>query len=841
MNLKNNSSELHPDIPPRMSPDKPDHTTGENRFKSRIIFWAGFIVLLIAAACMRCWHLDMPPIDFPADRQKSNTLIIEKMVDGAGLLDFKGPWLELRMLPWLVAKNRVLCDWFDCEIWTLARIFSVIFGLLMVALSPMIGIYSLGGRGVPWTRRYLAALVLMAAVAFNPYHVELSRMITTEPLTLACQAAMVGFFWMAMQQPTRKWVWLLFLIFAGLAVLGKIPSLIWLPSMALYFVFQKHLDTKLKIVFGILYVIMLMIVFRVQEINPFHVFESYETNYALHSGEVDTFIHGEIWTRTYLGRCFLMLTFPGVCLALLGLFIAPWFYRITFLFCLVILYPLNNLNIYNFSHLILPGMVLASYGALLLLELPASNSIVRIPGNPPTGWLAPACRVTGGLLLITLVFLLYPLGPQFDRVDNLRGELIQPADVVSQLRPIPSKISTGDGTGALGYFINHSFPDLEVLIQMDFMPGIASDHYMLDRYGGKCLKILSDSWVAWANIPGEFSGVVVNNRPEVPAALNSDQYTIMRPGQDQRHAGLRCENIRVPHAGGSYSNGMLNVSPGDTFDFDIRWINPGDYRLAVLYTMHQDWNQMVPMPVRAGGLTLNTRSVLCIPKGAAVSATYTVELPPIFPAGIYYFYYFPIRADEWGEVMPKPVPMPLILNCTNESTDSPRFVESRFINTWPLFHDGSKILWQDALHFKDMSVEGYEPSVMAARHGYLIPTPGFKPGRYTLTLTGEATPITTITSRDFNWPEIRVFLPHSPKQPAGSILMTSKKTGRFSLTFDSDKPFDSIRISSILRQAKMGRMPRWLMHFKPAEYGERRYQRINLRGYELKHEPVAAF
>ena len=121
------------DTPP-MKPDDNVYSTLSYMRISRVLFWTGFIMLFLAGFVLRFQHLDMPPIDFPADRQKSNTLIIEKMIGGEGFLDFRGEWLELRMLPWLVANNSVMCEWFNCEIWTLARIFSLFFGLLTVCL-----------------------------------------------------------------------------------------------------------------------------------------------------------------------------------------------------------------------------------------------------------------------------------------------------------------------------------------------------------------------------------------------------------------------------------------------------------------------------------------------------------------------------------------------------------------------------------------------------------------------------------------------------------------------------------------------------------------------------------
>ncbi len=812
------------------------HTMSPFMRVSRVLFWAGFIMLLLTGFVSRFQHLDMPPIDFPSDRQKSNTLIIEKMIGGESILDFRGEWLELRMLPWLVANNSVMCEWFRCEIWTLARIFSLFFGLLTVAITPMIGYYTLGDQGVSVQRRYLGALIMMAAMALNPYHVELSRMITTEPLTLACQAAMVGFFWIAQRRPAVKRTWFICIILMGLSVMGKIPSLIWLPSMAIYFLFTKGLKTKWKIIFGFLGMIILFMVFWLQEVNPFRIYDSYSMKYTVHSTEAGAFMHGDIWQRTYIGRCFLMLTFPGVCLCFLGLFVAPWFYRITFLFCIAILYPLNNLNIYNFSHLILPGMILATYGAMLLLELPASNNIIRFPGTLYSGWRQSAGWVTGSLLLMAFIVLLSPLGPQFNRVDNLRGELIQPAQVVNRLEPRPSRISTADGTGSLGYFINRAFPDMRVLIQKDYMPGYASSHYTLDRYSVDTLKTLSRSWVDWASLPGEFGGLVVSSQLERPINISDSKFMTLIPKPDTQHDGLKINKIRVMRSDANFQNQMLNVSPGDRFSLEILWDNPENYRLAALYTMHHDWKQMVPMPVRKGGLTLNTRAVLCIPESHPFAARYTLELPPNFPSGTYYVYYFPVRANEWGVVTPKPVPLPLVINCSPNVDHAPDKISASFIDAWPLYHDNSKILWRDALHYKDMIVEGYEPSFMAAKLGYLLSTPGSNAGRYTLTLTSDATPITSVTSREFNWPEIQVYLPHSPNKPVGSVRVDSKKIGSFSLTFHADKSFDSIRIMSNLQQAKMGRMPLWLMHFYPAEYGERRYQRINLRGYELKRE-----
>jgi hypothetical protein len=283
-----------------------------------VLFWIGFALLFIAGAILRTIRIDMPPIDFPADRQKGNCLIIDLFRSGDYHLNTRSEWMEIRLYPWIVAKTAWLCGLFSIDIWTLARAWVAVFGMITVAFAALAGYWAAAEPQASRNRRLRLALLLMAAMAFNTFHIRVSRMITTESLTLALQAGALAFFLMAYHNPKRIRYYALFIIFFVLSGIGKIPSLIWLPAYFLYFSFNRAIRLRTRLMGAGVMVLGSFFVLWAYKLNPFSIAQSYMSNYSTISGQAIEWMHNELWIRSYIGRIVLMLTLPGAVFAILG-------------------------------------------------------------------------------------------------------------------------------------------------------------------------------------------------------------------------------------------------------------------------------------------------------------------------------------------------------------------------------------------------------------------------------------------------------------------------------------------------------------------------------------------
>jgi len=787
------------------------------------LFWLTFVLILLLGAWLRAYRLDLPPVDYPADRQRTNMNAVHALIKDTQILDMRRAFLELWILPWLTARTRWVAGLFNLELWTLARLWSFGFGLCTVAGAAAAGFLAADPQWGLERRRRLA-LLFMTALAINPYHVFISRMISTESATLALQMAALVCFWMAWRRP-RGWRWVgLFVLFFMLAGAAKIPSLIWLPGCFVYFMAQRAYDRRLRI--GVFIALLLAVgaVFWVYKLNPFTLYEDYSRRYAWFASQAQGWIGSEPWTRTYLTRLALMLTLPGVLLAAVGLLTAPWLFRITMLTFLVLFYGLVNLNTYNFAHAIIPGMALAAWGVDGLVWMAAAS------GSSAAGSARLRAALAVGLILL-VILVLAPFGPDPARHPQPRADVLRAAEVIRRLAPPGTIVRHDEPEGSLGYLLRQY--DDSLSRELDLMTGY---YFSFDRFGEQPVRNAARSWVAWASLPGEPRGLLFSREPErQPDAAEFEGFVAVAGVRSDPPLAVEAETFFVPKELYQAAAHEIRVEPGQQLRIGIRWRNPDHARVAGIRWSSSEWRRYIPVPLRAGGFGIQYGGVLCVPPLDQQTAFYTFELPPSLPVGVYYVNYYPLPEVRWTDVERGFAAFPFTIRCEGAG-ESQRTMARDFAELYPMLLDDDPRLWSAHRWFRNMRVIGYET---IEEGNYLLSCPRSEPGIYRLTLGGEALPVPDARDPDALWPELSIFLPEDRQRVAATITLASDRPGRFSAEFVAHAPFDSLLIHVPPARGRQMEKPLWTFDFVPEDFG-RQLTRLRSAALELKRPLFSA-
>lgn len=849
-------------------------------------FWIFFLMILVAGGALRAWRLDMPPFDFPADRQETNASAIARMMDGEPLLPHgsASAWIELRLLPWLTAHTSFLRATLHCEIWTLARLWSLAFALLMLAMTALAGYWAAAVPGAPRARRRRIALLWMAALAFNPYHIQLSRMIMTESLTLSMQMCALAFFWLAYRNPGKILYFMAFFLFFILSGWAKLPSLVWLPGFAIYFLMHPMMRRRAGLAsLGLVgFILGLAAVFLIYKMNPLAVFSQYKEKYPYFAQHLQFWMGTPMWTKAYLSRIVLMLTLPGVLFALLGFLTAPWLFRITILVCLGLFYGLVNLNIYNFCHFIIPGTALAAWGVNALIEATSgetASSIFASWGEGPERWQRRLLQATGLALAAGCIVGLYPAGP----ADNTaygqpRGEVLQAVEVFKKLVPPGTPVYHDDAEKSLSYMA-HISVDTYSKDKLDLRSGY---YYLFERFTDRPLQYASAAWVKWASQPGEPPGVLFTQLPgdlspaekakylavsttrpagpaptpaptpapaagrfqptplpaptptplprPQPAATPAPPAPASSPAASAPGLPLEATTLFMPLDSYDAARQMLLVHPGRAVTVGITWKNPRKFPLAGIRWKSGRWNQYVSVPVREGGLAMSTGGALCIPEGNPVTAFYTFEIPAGFPVGDYSVTVYPLSPGPWHEPEQGFATLPFKIQCDSDVVPS-EVIERPFRDLYPAQYDAPPWLWPNLRAFRpmqDAGLEGYRFGGLTQT--YFLSCPMFAPALYEVVIRGEAEPLSGSSDPATAWPVVEVYLPYDLSQPAARVTLNSRRSGEYRATFTALQPFDGVMLKAIADSG--GETPLWTPDFAetPLKVGK---QVLSLRGVRL--------
>lgn len=801
-----------------------------------VVFWVALVLICLGGAAARCFRIDMPPVDFPADRQKSNCMRADQFIrHEIKLLDNK-QWNEVPFYPWLVARSAGVAKMLGMELWTEARLWSIFFGAATILFAGLAGFWA-AAREAPW-RRCLAGLLLAAALAANPYHIATSRMITTESLTVALQAAALAFFLRAYQrlgQRREAWRfgldWALFLVAFGLAGMAKIPSLIWLPGYFLLFVTHRSLNNRVR--WGGLAAIVLctLAVFWVYKLNPFTLISSFKTTYQGLAKETAGWYTNILWVRSYVGRVVLMLTLPGAIFAVIGFLSAPWLFRLTMACYLAMFYFLNNLNTYNFVYGILPGMALAVWGVLLLADIPR---LLRRERSGPA-WAGRLETGAALALIFAIVFIAYPQGPNTAEPVP-QGEIVQALSVIGRIVPPKVDVSNDDGQAVLSYLLvkeqgRHNTSTMDQLYIKKEIPF----QYMLDRFGEHIFMDVTDAWLKWASVPGEFNGLLYCEKPS-PFAAGRQGFVAMSRNRDQAKAPntLEAETFLVEGEKWDPATRTLKVAPGKPFQIGITWYNSPGAKLAGVALQNKEWNQLLPVPVREGGCAIQRGGLLCLPVGPSGTSYYTFEPPANFPAGHYQLYYYPIMEGHWSDKPAKLDPIPFMIQVGTEKVPGAvpaTVVSEKYCNLYPAVYDRQPALWNDAARFRDMQAEGF---ILDRSCGNFLACPGSPAGKYELAVRGSGVPILSKDGPEYLWPKVSVFLSSNPNAAVGTVDVAGEDTGVFTVRFTAAQPFDTIQLKTEIIGAVSGRLPVWVTDFRKVSYGVQGQQYARLRGVTLR-------
>ena len=799
-------------------------------------FWLAVAAIFIGGAILRTLRIDMPPLDFPSDRQKSNMRMIEAFISGgASLFGSRSSFVEIGLYPWIVAHTRWICAIFNCELWTLARIWALIFGMITVGFAGLAGYWL--PLGVTSSRNYRlrSALIFMAAMAFDPYHIRLSRMITTESLTMACQAAALAFFLMAW----HKNFWrnaVIFLIFFMLSGMGKIPSMIWLPGYFLYLLFSRQITWRVKGIGLILAAVGVMVVFAVYRLNPFTMFQDYATKYSHFSGQALAWMHNPLWIRSYIGRTVMMVTFPGAILAVIGFLVAPWLFRLTLLCFLIPFFFLNNLNTYNFCHVILPGLALAVYGANLIIDRTSLRGIAmfRDSGGRFRAWLHPASQGAGALAVLAFIYILFPLGPNQPIDPKPRGDIIQAVDVIRDKVPADRRVITDEGSATLSYMLEYALGRESSYTSQFYDPKLG-DYYMTNgRFTDRSFLMCSLGWVHWASIPGEFNGLLINDQREGIEAIDTSKFSSCTSRSGQQQTPFEADTVYVPRDRFDPKRFTIAVKPGDSFQLGIKWRNLRGNALAGVTLYHEGWKDFLPVPLRTGGFATNRGGVLCIPPGETSSGVYTIEVPKSFPVGKYRLVYYPLLDGHWDAEIKAPITMPFQLVVTPRPVENGLvndYIECKFQDIYPMRYDRQPTLWTNSWFYKDMVPDGvtYDWPI-----DFMLSTPGLKAGNYRLTVRGSGVPITDPDTPDLLWPTLYVYAMNNPEKELGNVAFASEDVGDFSVDIQVPTDFDMLKLQMVIRGAAFGKMPIWLRDFQPRGYGPLGQQFVAMRSLRFE-------
>lgn len=798
---------------------------------------------------LRCWRLDMPPLDNPAARQRSNLFAMESFVHNAPILAARTEFHEFQLYPWLAAKTFapgqpdagreiVSYGFIHCKLWTWARGWSVFWSLWMIAFAAVVGYWSVASARVGPVRRWTFALLAMAAVAFNPYHIALSRLTMTEPMTLAFQTMALAFFLLAMARPHRIAYHALFIVFFTLAGLAKIPSLVWLPVFAWGYLANRRISSFWKIAIVAAGLAGLAVVFWVYKLNPFTAVQTYAARYSSHAGQMQSWLFHELWYKSYFTRVAFMLTVPGMILAAVGLLVAPWTYRTTMLLLLAAFYFLNNLQSYNFSHMILPGMMLALFGANFIVEAGANRNLALGPrAQSPTPRRFLRLHQAYGLAIVLAIMSFMGLTPPHDLTAEPYGYYIQALNVIDRYVPKDAPINTNDQifeyyAKSLSYRKRVNYKSQAQVADGAF--------YSFDR--STVAHDLAGAWVRWASLPGEYAALLLDNKPALMDEAEAAGYARLAKSGPAL-PGLDVEAVLLPKASLDSREKVVRVEPGKSVSIGIAWNNtgdaaaPGGYRLARLISRLDKWNQLYPPPIREGGAIRGSGDLLCIPAKGRQTVRYTFDFPKSMPAGQYALWFYPIAEEAAGgaqDSVTRWYGLPFVFEVVQSPEPTGAAIECRMIDLYP-----DTYLWEYLRpnrfdRFADWKLDSV---VQAGNIVRILPCPGSPSGRYRLTLTGSGTPIYgNDNGKPKNlWPTVDVYLASRQDQPAATVVFASDRIRPFTAEFVADKPFDSVKFAIKTIVNSSGRTPFWLTDFDPSTtYGPEAHQSIRMGAVKLE-------
>lgn len=801
----------------------------------RLWFLLAMAVVFVWGWSIRVWRLDMPPFDNPAARQRSNMVAMQSFIEGAPILAARSEFHELQLYPWLTAKTYGLSRG---EMWTWARQWSVFWSMLMVAFAAVVGYWSVASARISTTRRWLFALLAMAAVAFNPYHIALSRITMTEPMTLAFQTMALSFFLIAMARPHKLAFHVLFIVFFTLAGLAKIPSLVWLPAFALGYLANRRISLVWKIAIIAAGLVGLAIVFWVYKLNPFTMIQTYAARYSAHAGQTQSWLFHEIWYKSYFTRVALMLTVPGMILAAIGMLVAPWTYRMTMLFLLVAFYFLNNLQSYNFSHMILPGMMLALFGANFIIEAGSNRNLALGPRvQMPTPHRIRRLHQAYGLALVLCILALARLNPAHDLTAEPYGQYIQALRVIDQYVPKDAPLNTNDQI--FDYYAKY-LSKRKLVSFKENVDVAAGAFFSFNRTS--VAHDLANSWVRWSSLPGEYASLLLDNKPAIMNDAEMAGYARLSKS-GQVFPGLDVEAVLLPHANIDSRQSVVRVEPGKSVSIGLQWNNTGDaaapegYRLARLISRLDKWNQLYPPPIREGGMVKGRGDLLCIPARGRHTVRYTFEFPKNFPAGQYALSYYPITEEAASgsqDVMARWYGLPFVFEVAPSPDPTGIAIERPMIELYP-----DAYLWENlrSNNFNHFAERELASVTMAGNIVRIMPCPGSPSGRYRLTLTGSGTPIYSSENNAPKnlWPTVDVYLAEKQEKPTATIAFASSRTSAFTAEFVAERPFDSIKFLIKTSGASSGRTPFWLTDFDPSTtFGPEALQYIHMGTVKLE-------
>jgi hypothetical protein len=796
---------------------------------------AVYLAILATAGAIRTYRMDMPPFDYPEARQMWNVYLAKRLMDGASIFDARHGWVELQIHPFLYARTAWIADRLGWELWTWGRFWSILCGTLTVALAPL-AMWWAPAPGTRRTRRWRLALLFMAAMAFNPYHVYMSRMLITEPLTLMLQMTTLIFFWRYYRDSGRYGSLALFFLFLILSGWAKIPSLIWMPGFLLYLLFRPGIGwIRRASVIGLVSVCGLAVLW-LYGLNPFKIFSRFAEDYPIWTQQFLDWKGNVLWYRTYLGKNLLMMTVPGLVFAAIGLLSAPLLFPLAAAAFLVLFYGLVSQNTYNFCHLIVPTMAMAAWGVDYLLETSTRwylRQDTGAPGAPPSclGRLAYAVHQTAAVaFVLAIVFLLYSLSPQPPHEVLPRGEVLNAVEAVKRILPADVLITNDDTERCFTFMLDRGNMPLSRTFKLD------KGGYFLTfgRYAyAETIKDVARAWVLWASVPGEFGGILYANSGGRIADLPQAEYVSMRL-PSERSTPFALNEAFLPIELIDPENERIVMHPGESLRMGVRWRNSRRAPVVFMGWQHQQLEDYIPPPVREGGIAVYSGATLCLPAGSSSEAIYTFDLPAGFPTGAYSIVYYPIYDLSLSEEVEsiERFPLKLVVEPAPDAVAAAAApIRRRFAELYPQLLDRSPNLWSDDWFYEDMRIEGF---TFNRNVRWIFSTPGRPAGRYALRLRGSSYPLTRADNADLDWANVEVTLVGSKKSPVGKIGLTSRETDDHELTFTAPESFDNIVLGVDIRIANNGQIPALPTEFIIRDYGTRLGQQFALlRGVEL--------
>ncbi len=801
----------------------------------RLYFLLAMAAVLAGGFWLRFWRLDMPPFDYPDDRQRSTMIVIDEVLEGRTLFTGHRSFMQFPLYSTLVAKTSGIAQGLDLELWTWARIVSFGFGMLTVALAGLVGYLLAAIVGASAWRRWWLGLFMMAALAVNPYHIGLSRMIMIESMMLALQAAALALFLLAMARPRAIYWHVAFLLVYLLAVMSKLPSLIWLPAYSIgYLALLLKLPINLKWRLGGLAAVLLagISLLWLMKLNPFTLIPEYMARFPQHASETLNWLDHELWYRSFFGRVTMMLTLPGLVLGLVGLLTAPWLLRLTMLLALAGFYLLNNLNTYNFCHLILPGLALAAFGLMAFID-GGQTLRGRLPLHLPGRLNRLALLVDRGFglaLALVLIAVLWRFGPEPTVMAEPLGRYVQGARIIRELVPAEAMVHTDN---RMFEYYPRKF-DGRTKIQFFERPEPYSFwFYSFNRYGQDVIHLITNKWVRWASLPGEFRGLLLTTRYATIEPLEAIKYARLGKVSDLTVEGLDVEAVLLPHA--NTQQRILRVRAGESVSIGIQWNRTADIPLATLVARHELWPELlVPLPIREGGIVRGRGALVSVPRPGRQLARYTFEFPKGFPTGQYAISYQPLSLEDALQdnqrMMRKIYGLPFVIEVVPPADQTSFPIERQALDLYPSEQFWEAPEWNNARWWRDMRISGIQNASNVTR---VLAAPDSPAGRYRLTLTGKGQP-TYGPNPNNHWPSVRAILSNAPQQTVAEIVLNSTKTGAFSAEFTTQAPFNSVLLQNQVRPPIHGTVPTWLIDFQPTNYGPDAMQYITLETVRLE-------